>query len=496
MKAIEFKNVSFFYSNANEKILDKINFSIEYGELVLLTGYSGSGKSTIFNLINGIIPNSITGKIAGEILINGESNKYKKIGEISQHVGSVLQNADNQIVKEFIKDEIAFGCENFAVDPIEIEKRVKSLIKDFKLDDSVRTDNLSGGQKQMVVVATTLAMQQKIIILDEPLANLDKDGSLVLMNVLKRLTQQGYAILIVEHRIDVVIPFVDKIIEIENKNIKQIDNYCEYLLNKAKKIEDTSNVNPTNEVIIDIKKLNFSYGKKTVLKDVTLDIKKGERVVILGENGCGKTTLIKIIARLLKGYKGAISININGSKNKGLLTRKWFQKVGFVFQNPNYQLFMPSVLDELKYGANKNSFGVQEMINTFNLEKTLKIHPQSLSEGQKRKVSIAAIMVSNPNLLILDEPTVGQDYEGLRSLCDKINRIHNETNNTIITITHDFRCAKAICDKTIIINNGKVEKIGGKELIDEYFLKNVKKQDRDTSKNEVKLFVESHSRNF
>ena len=210
--------------------------------------------------------------------------------------------------------------------------------------------------------------------------------------------------------------------------------------------------------------------ERDILNGVTFDILKGSRTVLLGENGCGKTTLLRLISRLEKPTRGVILQNIDdkfGQKSKQ--SKKWYKKVGVVYQNPDYQLFMQTVEKEIKFGAKSDEYA-DEIAEKFGIKHLYARHPQSLSEGQKRRVSIAAVVATDPEVLILDEPTVGQDYKGLCEMVEVLNKLHEEAHNTMITVTHDKRCAAALCDKSVWIKNGKTYKTGGKELVDEFFI--------------------------
>ena len=469
MSAIMLKNVSFSYDK-KAYILKNADFSAEYGEVTLLSGHSGEGKSTLMYIVSGIIPNINYGELSGDVLIAGESIKGKKLGYICRKVGVVLQNADEQIVQKLVEDEIAFGCENLAFPPEKIKKQIEIVCRLMKLDTKWVCRTLSGGQKQRLITASTLAMGQKIIILDEPLANLDKDGAKLLMGTLRTLVQAGYCVLVIEHRLDMVLPFVDTVWHIGNKTVQMIENKREYLAQQTAAIEDTCPAYLGNERIFALDKVAFAVKKeKEILSDITLEIPKGGRTVLLGENGCGKTTLMRLLARLYKPDSGSITQYIAeklGQKPKG--SRTWFKKVGVVYQNPDYQLFMPTVRQEICFGAKSEAYA-GEIAELFGIKHLWERHPQSLSEGQKRRVSIAAVAACEPEVLLLDEPTVGQDYDGLCAMVRILNRLHEQSGNTMITVTHDVRCAEALCDRAFLIAGGTVKKRGGKELIREYF---------------------------
>ncbi|MGN0805897.1 MAG: ABC transporter ATP-binding protein [Candidatus Coproplasma sp.] len=468
MKAIELKNVTFSYEGCFEKVLDDVCLEADFGEVTLLSGLSGEGKSTLLSLVSGIIPNIIPGRVVGGVIIDGENIKGQKISQICRKVGVVLQNADSQIVHKIVEDEIAFGCENFAFPPEKIQKQIELVCKMMKIEKGWKTRSLSGGQKQRLITASTLATGQKILVLDEPLANLDCDGAAYLMNTLRSLAKAGYAVLVVEHRLDMVLPYVDSVWNIRAGRVTKVADKQEYLRSQAVAIADDAEEHESGERLFAIRNLAFRVKQREILKDVTLDINCGERLLLLGENGCGKTTLLRLIARLNKPTGGTIEQFIDKKFGAKKRNKAWFNRVGVVYQNPDYQLFMPTVEREIAFGAQSKEYA-EEIIALFGLEEIRKRHPQSLSEGQKRRVSIASVAAGKPEVLLLDEPTVGQDYKGLCRLIEILNDLHDRTGNTMITVTHDMRCAEALCDRAVLIKDGVIANQGGKDLAHEYF---------------------------
>jgi energy-coupling factor transport system ATP-binding protein len=218
---------------------------------------------------------------------------------------------------------------------------------------------------------------------------------------------------------------------------------------------------------IDIRHLAFRAANRDILRDIDFTVHKGERIVILGENGCGKTTLLRLIARLGKPTGGEVVQHIDPALGRKA-TPQWFRKVGYVYQNPGYQLFMPQVSEEIRYGAESDAVA-ERITELFGLSPLVGRHPHSLSEGQKRRLSIAAIAVQNPTLLLLDEPTVGQDFEGLKRMIATLNKLSREQNCAMLTVTHDFRCASALADRAVWIQDGTIYRTGGQEVIDAYF---------------------------
>lgn len=465
MSAVRLNHVSFRYEGYEEEVLKDVSLEVNYHEVALLCGLSGSGKSTILSLISGIIPHITPGVVHGDITIDDEPVNGRSLTEICRKVGIVLQNADNQIIQSVVEDEIAFGCENIAMPPEEIGQSIDTACRIMSLDKGWQTRTLSGGQKQRLITASILAMKQRILILDEPLANLDWEGAILLMNALRELAAQGYAVLIVEHRIDMVLPFVDKVWNILHGQVSLIEDKTKYLHSQAKMIEDHTAGFISGKPLFEFKNVAYSIKKRTILKDISFTIHQGERILFLGENGCGKTTTTRLLAGLIQPSSGEIRQFLTP---KGIRRKDWFKRVGVIYQNPNYQLFMPTVRQEIAFNAVSEEM-VEEMLELFHLKSMEARHPHSLSEGQKRKLTVAVVLASSPEVLILDEPTVGQDYDGLKSLVEIINQWHSKTGSTVITVSHDIRCAEALCDTAIVIQDGIVSSQGGKEIIKDYF---------------------------
>lgn len=460
--AIRLKEVSFKYDGAKENVLEKINLTVEYGETVLLSGVSGEGKSTLLSIINGVIPFVNSGEFSGSVEIDGKDVTKLKISERSKLIGTVLQNADEQIIYDLVNEEIAFGCENLNIASEEIDRRIERFTTLMQIEKNAKTKTLSGGQKQRLITASTLAMEQKIIILDEPLANLDTHTAHILLKALRNLANSGYAVLIVEHRLDVVKNYIDKVMRIENKQLFTSTDIND--LNSGIKTIPHADGSLPGEVLIKGEKLFFAAGDRNIIDGLDIEIRAGERIVLLGENGCGKTTLMRMLARLNKPNDGMLSQTITKSKKAN---SKWFSKVGYVYQNPVYQLFMPTLLSEISFKAKSEKIA-REMINAFGLSGLEQRHPQSLSEGQKRRASIAAVCASEPTILFLDEPTVGQDYKNLCKTVETVNKINKNLGTAIVTVTHDKRCAGALADRVLIMENGKISRQGDYRLANEF----------------------------
>ena len=356
---IKINDVKYSYENSETEALRGVSISIADGEFVAIVGHNGSGKSTLAKMLNALqLPSS------GSVTVFGmDTADESKTLDIRKKVGMVFQNPDNQIVTTVVEEDVGFGPENLGVPTEEILRRVHDALEAVDMLDYAKSapHMLSGGQKQRLITASTLAMGQKIIILDEPLANLDKDGAAMLMGTLRSLAKAGYCVIVIEHRLDMVLPFVDTVWHIGNQTVRKIGNRQEYLQQQTAQIEDSCPAFTGSEPLFKLENVAFSVKKeREILKEITLGIPKGGRTVFLGENGCGKTTLMRLIARLYKPSGGNITQYIDEKfKQKPKGSKAWYKKVGVVYQNPDYQLFMPTVRQEISFGAKSEEYAAE-----------------------------------------------------------------------------------------------------------------------------------------
>ena len=327
------------------------------------------------------------------------------------------------------------------------------------------TRTLSGGQKQRLITASALATEQRILLLDEPLANLDRKGAAFLMSSLRTLTESGYAVLIVEHRLEQVLPFAHEVWRLRDGSLERQTGREALRAAPPEAAEPIPAEARREEPVMTLRGVGWRAGGRSILEGVDLTLFRGERLLLLGDNGCGKTSLLRLMARLARPTAGEIRQFVDPALGQRRGSRAWFRRVGVVYQNPNCQLFMPTVAQEVAFAAKSEGFA-REIMELFGIMHLSERHPHSLSEGQKRRVSIAAVAASQPELLLLDEPTVGQDGEGLRMLLQALNHLHTRTGSTIVTVTHDRRCAGALCDRAAWLKEGRIEKTGGPELIE------------------------------
>ncbi|MFR0788998.1 MAG: energy-coupling factor ABC transporter ATP-binding protein [Vescimonas sp.] len=285
------------------------------------------------------------------------------------------------------------------------------------------------------------------------------------MASLRTLAESGYAVLIVEHRLEQVLPFVHEVWRLRNGSLERQTGREALRAAPPETAEHIHAEARREEPVMTLRSVGWRAGGRSILEGVDLTLFQGERLLLLGDNGCGKTSLLRLIARLARPTVGEIRQLIDPALGQRRGSRAWFRRVGVVYQNPNCQLFMPTVAQEVAFAAKSEDFA-REIMELFGIAHLAERHPHSLSEGQKRRVSIAAVAASQPELLLLDEPTVGQDREGLRTLLHALNLLHTRTGNTIVTVTHDRRCASALCDRAAWLKDGRIEKTGGPELIE------------------------------
>jgi energy-coupling factor transport system ATP-binding protein len=449
----------------NNYILNDINLEIPSGEFLVISGNTGVGKTSLLSCINGVATNYNNAQIKGEIRIDGKNIDGWTIARRSKIVGTLMQNIEAQIFNVYAEDEIAFGCENLALEPETIRERVKKYSDLLNISPSSEISKLSLGQKQKTILASILAMEQNVLLLDEPLANLDKNAAIFLLTYLKNLTQhENKIVIVVEHRIDLTIPYLDRLVWLENGKITETLNQ-EELKQKYKhlhvKYKQTRN-KQSGEKLFELNECSLGYNR-IILQDLNFSIHEGEKIVILGENGSGKTTLLKSLIGLLKPKGGYLWRHSKLKKDP-------FRKMGLVYQNPNYQLFNDSVYEEFK-SQKIDEQRINRYLQLFGLSQLKNRHPFLLSEGQKRILTIALMASMKPLVLLLDEPTVGQDYKSLSNIMQSLEYLNQEFHMCVIAVTHDIRFARQFGEKILWLKDGHLLKKGDSRLVQEYFKK-------------------------
>lgn len=509
---IEFKDYSFKYRSQVEPTLQDINLSIYPGEKVLIVGPSGSGKSTLAHCINGLVPFSFTGESTGSLKIKGQDPKELGIFGLSKLVGTVLQDTDGQFIGLTVAEDIAFSMENDCISQQEMFDRVDKVAETVDLTDFLdhAPNALSGGQKQRVSMAGVIVDDVDILLFDEPLANLDPATGKRAIDLIDRIhKEKKTTILIIEHRLeDVLYRDVDRIIVVGDGRIVADVRPAELLAGEILKEQgireplyitalkyagcqineadlpqhiETMNLSPYRENVqnwygkvkltkkiqdrepaLEIKDLSFAYTPgQPVLSHIDFSIAKGEMVALVGKNGAGKSTLASLICGFMELDEG--SIYLNGADLSGYSIKERGEKIGLVMQSPNQMISKPMIFDETALGLRVR--GVPEEEVKERVYETLKIcglYPfrnwpvSALSFGQKKRVTIASILVMNPEVLILDEPTAGQDFRHYTEIMEFLRKIHEELGITIIMITHDMHLMLEYTDRAIVIADGKM----------------------------------------
>ena len=507
---ISFKNFSFKYNNVVDKTLKNIDLTINKGEKVLIVGPSGSGKSTLSHCINGLIPFSYNGEIEGELIIDNIKPYEESLSDVSKKVGTILQDQDSQFIGLSVGEDVAFNFENNAMPLNEMKVKVIDALELVNMVDFINHSpyELSGGQKQRVSLAGVLGSDAEVLLFDEPLANLDPASGKEIMQLINDIHEKtNKTIIIVEHRIEDVLeqPF-DKVIVVNKGEVQGFGTPDEILksdllknnglreplyleamklagcdISQSENLKDLSNIDEKNkevlknwfnnetsnkdsiikeEKILEVKNLAFSHdGIKNTINDVSFHLNKGEILAVLGNNGAGKSTLCRLITGILKPQKGSIFLN-NQCIDSWSIKQKG-SSIGYVMQNPNQMISQHMIKDEIALGLKCRNYSKEEIDKK--VEEVLKIcglYPyrnwpvSALSYGQKKRVTIASILAINPQVIILDEPTAGQDYKHYTEFMEFIKELSAQ-GISIILITHDMQLTLEYCHRAVVLSGGE-----------------------------------------
>ena len=502
---IELKDFSFQYKAQSEPTLKNLNLSIYKGEKVLIVGPSGSGKSTIGQCLNGIIPNIYKGTSSGQFLIQGKEAFDLSIYEKSHLVSTVLQDTDGQFIGLSVAEDLAFALENDMVDLESMKSRVHTWAERLDLSKLLdhRPQDLSGGQKQRVSLAGVLIDESPILLFDEPLANLDPKSGQDIIDLIDQIhEEQGTTTIIIEHRLeDVLYRPIDRVILINQGQVLFNGEPAELLrktllaengireplylttlrqlgqdisklanLDKVEKLPlgDLSVDIPSPhfekgaeaETILELGHLNFAYREgQPILKDLSLTIPKGQRLAIVGKNGAGKSTLAKAICGFIQTEGTYFS---RGEDIKGDSVKERAERVGYVLQNPNQMISTNMIFDEVALGLRLRNVPedqiesrVHQALKTCGLYEFRKWPISALSYGQKKRVTIASILVLGPEILVLDEPTAGQDQRNYTEIMEFLDSLQQK-GHTIIMITHDMQLMLDYSDWAIVVTDGRI----------------------------------------
>ena len=501
---IEWKDFSFQYETQQEPTLQGVDLTIYKGEKVLIVGPSGSGKSTLGQCLNGIIPNIYKGKKSGEFLIKGQAAFDMSIYDKSHLVSTVLQDTDGQFIGLSVAEDLAFALENDVTALEEMKGRVHKWAEKLDLLSllSQRPQDLSGGQKQRVSLAGVLIDESPILLFDEPLANLDPKSGQDIIELIDQIhKEEGTTTLIIEHRLeDVLHRPVDRIVLINDGRILFNGSPDQLLatdlltqngireplylttlrqlgvdLAKEEQLADLDNLSiskgqvqlrtelvketPELQSLFRLEDVSFSYDDRPILKSIHLDIKKGEKIAIVGKNGAGKSTLAKALSSFIQTEGRYLW---EGQDIKGDSVAERAERVGYVLQNPNQMISTNMIFDEVALGLRLR--GVDEQEIETRVYETLKICGlyefrnwpiSALSFGQKKRVTIASILVLGAEIILLDEPTAGQDQKNYTEIMEFLEELHQK-GHTIVMITHDMQLMLDYSDRALVMVDGEL----------------------------------------
>lgn len=513
---IEFRDFSFQYYTQKKPTLKNINLTIGRGEKVLIVGLSGSGKSTLGNCVNGLIPFVYKGVITGSCTVKGKDTRSMSVAELSKTVGTVLQDSDGQFVGLTVGEDIAFAMENDCIDTQTMHKRVLDIARSIHIDDLLdqAPGELSGGQKQRVSLAGVMVDDVDILLFDEPLANLDPATGENTIELIDEISKNGEkTVLIIEHRLeDVLHRHVDRIILFRDGSIikdcspdellagdlllktgireplyltackyagieiREEDHpgYIEELTlsdeDKAKLVSwvstNSEEYSIADDSVLEAEHLCFSYdGIKNAVDDVSFKVNRGEMLAIVGKNGAGKSTISRLLTGFLREDSGDILLHGRNIRDDTIFERG--QKIGLVLQNPNQMICNTMIFDEVAYGL-RNMHTPEDEVKS-RVEEVLRVcglYPfrswpiSALSYGQRKRVTIASIIVMRPDIIVLDEPTAGQDYRHYTDIMDFLKTL-NRQGLTIIMITHDMHLMLEYCNRCVVILDGRKIYDGG-----------------------------------
>ena len=491
---VEFKDFSWKYKSSKDLVLKSINLTIYKGDYLGIMGPTGAGKSTLCACINGLIPLKTRGFISGIVEIFGVNTRTVKMPELTARVGLIFQDPETQFIMMNVEDEIALGLETLGLNREEIKKRIEWALdivglKEYELKSP---EELSGGQKQRVAIASILAMRPEILILDEPTSDLDPLGKLEVFELLEKIKKEfDLTIVLVSHETRKIMEFCNRVIIIDEGE-KKYDGKSTDLLNNtellnnsgiyipedicAQRLADSKAIVKLNKnPIIEVSNISFTYPNLTkALEDVSLKIYQGDFIAIIGKNGSGKTTLVKHFNGLLKPQQGEIHLNNKAISNYSI--PQIAQTIGFCYQNPDHQLFKNTIREEIEFGLRNLKFSDKEietrhneMVELLQLRKFEEVYESTfyLSKGIRQRLALASVLVLKPEILIVDEPSTGQDFLMISEFM-KILEDLNKENKTIIIITHNPYIIAKYSKEVVILDDGKLIK----KLPTEEFLKN------------------------
>ena len=491
---IKFSNVSLIYPNSTTTVIEDLNLEIGEGELVLVIGPTGSGKSSLLRLINGLVPHHTGGILAGNISVNGLSTREVKPGGLAHLIGIVGQNPANGFVADTVEEELAFAMEALNLPNETMRKRVEETLDVMSLAPlrSRTIATLSGGEQQRVAIASALVMHPKVLVLDEPTSALDPIAAEEVLSILHRLVHDlSLTIVIAEHKLERVIGFADRILYINGDGTSSIgtpevimktSSIAPPIVHLARALgleevglsvrdmrrktanlrESTPLTEPrltpvTTRAVIEVSKLSVAYGTKLALNSITTTVFDNEILAIMGRNGAGKTSLLKSIAGVNDAQSG--SVTVHSLVTQDLHSKLRRETIGYIPQEPSDLLYSQSVEKECDQADKDNQVvggTTYSLLNELVPGISLHTHPRDLSEGQRLGLALSVVLSANPKVLILDEPTRGLDYEAKKSLTRILLEFATVFNRAVVLATHDVELVAELATRVIFIADGDI----------------------------------------
>lgn len=477
---IDLREASVRYRATGLQVLHGVGLAVDRGDFALVSGPSGCGKSTLLRLVNGLVPHAYRAEVSGHVHVGGKPVAGQSIRQLSTVVGTLLQDPHKQIVGTTVFTELAFGPENLALPRAEIQARIDEVADRVGIRHLLRrpTHELSGGELQMVAFAGVLVMRPQVVVVDEPLANLDPAASLRLLRELRRFVDDGGAAVVVEHRVEEMLEFAPtQVLYLEEGRTRysgDVEGFLrqapvahvklpfEALVARADELPEppVSKRLPGGTSRLAYQAVALGYGTRIVLHDVSLDLRSAERVAVLGPNGAGKSTLLRAAVRLLEPQRGQVLVD--GAPITDRTTLDLATTFGYVFQNPGQALFSATVEEELAFGPRNLGWASdqvaevsREALATMLLDQEPDImarSPHTLSYGQQRRLTVALALAMRPRTLILDEPTAGQDLHSTTTFMERVL----DGLESVYFITHDVDLALTSADRIVIVDGGTI----------------------------------------
>ncbi|MDV2481573.1 ABC transporter ATP-binding protein [Methanoculleus sp. Wushi-C6] len=477
---LSLRGVSYTYPGSDSPAFEGVSLDLRRGEIVFVTGPTGAGKTTLCLAASGILHHEYGGTLEGAITILGKDVRdYQSMAGIGKHVGVVFDDADAQLIFSTVEEEVASGLENLGIPRAEMQQRLRHVMESTGIADLAQRapHTLSGGQKQRVAIAATLALGTEILILDEPTAELDTDATDAISALLRRLADEGTAVLIVEQKFDMLAAIADRMVLIEDGRIVQEGSPDEVMgsgsvqspSGAARRHPAPAAALPEGGAppIISIRGLVHRYDGVTALAGLDLEIVPAEIVAVVGENGSGKTTLIKHFNGLLRPTEG--SVTVDGLDAATVPIAELARHVGLVFQNPDTMLFAETVEEEVAFGLRNidpESTGepIEAALREVGLIHRKAVYPRSLSRGERQRLAIACVIAMKPGVIVLDEPTTGLDAREAARVMETLGRLRRE-GHTIVMVTHDMRLGEEYADRIVRMEQGSI--VGDERISEE-----------------------------